>query len=225
MIKVKRKFLAFATLPFFIFVILFFLVFINSVYTKNESLIDKTQVFQAAIKRAELEETIRKAGEEVVEAYKEAKQIKQELVKADELAGWPVLKILMVVNIGKAMDDYLKIESKINTTCFCSFYDYNELKQSSDESSNKSMITIPRNAKVGMNCNEYIDIFITSLENISIVLTKNNVRFFCIAQNKNSAYIETLRQEITLRETMPKRNDLLNVLLNELENKYGKSMQ
>jgi hypothetical protein len=220
----KQK--GFATLPLVIFLVILFLLVINGFYQKEEPIMKKLIVFQAAIKTAEIEELSRAAAEEVVSSYKSLEKIKPELIKADEENGYKVLKHLIVKNIEEKHRAYLMAsDNKINFTCFCSNYDYNELKEALSFSSRLSRLVIPARAKHIGSCNESIVVIVNSLDDIKVLLTKDNKRFFCLVQHENVAYMEIASLELKLRNRKVENEELKEAIVYYLENEYGKNMK
>jgi hypothetical protein len=222
---------AFGTLPFVLFIFLFFISIINVLYKNQDSFIEKHYVFHAAIKRAELEETTRKAGEEVVIIYKIINRTKPDLINADKMAGWKLLKSLIIYNINRKHDVYTKM-SLFNESCFCGKYDVSLIKQMSQQGAKDSMLTVPINNNQVGSCSDFIDVFINSIDDINIILTKDNTRFYCATQYGNAQYFEFLNAEIRLRQINESEVDeiynnieqldkeLYNLIMYELKEEY-----
>ena len=213
----------FATLPFLIFIVLYFLFLINNFYYVEEPIMEKLMIIQTAIKTAEIEEIARAASEEVVSSYKELAKINPALIKVDEEHGYRVLKHFIIKNIEEKHHHYLKTsQEKINFTCFCTEYNYEELKEVLQESAKFNMLIIPAKAKHIGSCNESISIIVNNLEDIKIILTKDNIRFFCFLQHNNVVYIEIVALELKLRNRNNINEELMKDMLNYLNIEYGK---
>jgi hypothetical protein len=137
-----------------------------------------------------------------------------------------VLKRLIVKNIEEKHSAYLMAsDNKINFTCFCSNYDYNELKEALSFSSRLSRLVIPASAKHIGSCNESIVVIVNSLDDIKVLLTKDNKRFFCLVQHENVAYMEIASLELKLRNRKVENEELKEAIVYYLENEYGKEMR